>query len=64
MAKFETKQEIDEWYASAIDGLGRAGAYDVSRGSEGINAYLVATRALGEVKKHLYDAFELEDEVL
>jgi len=63
MARFETKKEVDEWYKSAVDGIGRSVATDLKRELDQSPFYQPTVRTLNEIKKHLYGNLSIEGKV-
>lgn len=58
-----TKREVDEWYANAVDGIGRIGAYSLETGKiEATKNCLAAVRSLAECKKDIYKAIGIAEE--
>ena len=62
MAKFQSKEEVDTWYESAMEGLGQAAALRFLEVGAVDGSYTSLRRSLDKVKTDAYRCLGLSEE--
>ncbi|MBI2542586.1 MAG: hypothetical protein HYW24_00140 [Candidatus Aenigmarchaeota archaeon] len=65
MPEFITKEEVDSWYKSAMDGIGRVAALHYKQSPDkptGSSDYIVAAHSLGKTYTRAYELLGIAEQ--